>query len=223
MSSQRTVLVPRERVARWFANFSAGHGDTTFLAAADGLHASAADGAAVVARLPFARAYDGPATPAGLAASVVVPGRWGVLLVRKGGFAVATVAGERVLESKVGRRHVQGRTKAGGQSQQRFARRRDNQARQAYEAAAGHAARILSGEVAALVCGGDRTAVDQVLQDPRLRAVAAVRIEPWLAVPDPRRGVLDQAVRDGCSVAVTVSDPPNGSDGSDGQPRVASR
>ena len=47
------------------------------------------------------------------------------------------------MESKVGQRHVQGRTKAGGQSQQRFARRRDNQARAAYEAAAEHAARIL--------------------------------------------------------------------------------
>ena len=68
---------------------------------------------------------------------------WGVLLVRKGGFAVARLAAERLVESKVGQRHVQGRTKAGGQSQQRFARRRDNQARQAYEAAADHAARIL--------------------------------------------------------------------------------
>ena len=66
-----------------------------------------------------------------------------MLLVRKGGFAVARLAGDRIVESKVGQRHVQGRTKAGGQSQQRFARRRDNQARQAYEAAAEHAARIL--------------------------------------------------------------------------------
>ena len=68
-----------------------------------------------------------------------------MLLVRKGGFAVARLAGDAIEESKVGQRHVQGRTKAGGQSQQRFARRRDNQARQAYEAAADHAARILTG------------------------------------------------------------------------------
>ncbi len=207
MTGSRTVLVPGERVVRWFENFAAGHGDTTFVASADALHASAADGASAAARLPFGREYDGPADPAGFAAAMSTPGRWGVLLVRKGGFAVATVAGDRVLESKVGQRHVQGRTKAGGQSQQRFARRRDNQARQAYEAAAGHAARILTGTVAALVCGGDRSAVDQVLEDPRLRAVAAVRVGPWLDVPDPRRAVLDQAVRDGCSVAVTVTDP----------------
>jgi hypothetical protein len=115
-----------------------------------------------------------------------------------------------VRSSKVGQRHVQGRTKAGGQSQQRFARRRDNQARQAYEAAAEHAHRLLvagAGPLAALVCGGDRQAVEQVLSDPRLRPVALLRSGPWLAVPDPRRAVLDQAVIDGRSAEITVSEP----------------
>jgi hypothetical protein len=101
---------------------------------------------------------------------------------------------------------VQGRTKAGGQSQQRFARRRDNQARQAYEAAAEHAARILTGRVSALVCGGDRSAVEAVLTDSRLAHLADVRVDPWLAVPDPRRGILERAVVDGASVAVTLTD-----------------
>ncbi|HET9829166.1 MAG TPA: acVLRF1 family peptidyl-tRNA hydrolase [Nocardioidaceae bacterium] len=210
MTSPRTVLVPAERVVRWFDNFASRHGEASYAVAGGLMHASASDGASAHAALPFERAYDGPATPAALAAAVVVPRRWGVLLVRKGGFAVAAVARDRVVESKVGQRHVQGRTKAGGQSQQRFARRRDNQARQAYEAAAGHAARILIGPIAALVCGGDRTAVELVLEDPRLRAAAALRVGPWLAVPDPRRAVLDQAVRDGCSVLVTVSDPRTG-------------
>jgi hypothetical protein len=147
----------------------------------------------------------------GFAAEVREPLDWGVLLVRKGGFAVATCHGPAVVGSKVGQRHVQGRTKAGGQSQQRFARRRDNQARQAYEAAAEHAHRILVLEstvpMGALVCGGDRAAVDQVLADPRLRRLAEVRTEPWLAVPDPRRAVLEQAVRDGSSVVVELDDP----------------
>jgi hypothetical protein len=57
------------------------------------------------------------------------------------------------------------------------------------------------------VCGGDRTAVEQVLQEPRLRHLTEVRVDPWLAVPDPRRGILEQAVVDGGSVAVTVTDP----------------
>ena len=85
-----------------------------------------------------------PADAAAFAAASVRPRTGALLLVRKGGFAVARLAGERLVESKVGQRHVQGRTKAGGQSQQRFARRRDNQARQAYEAAADHAARLLA-------------------------------------------------------------------------------
>jgi hypothetical protein len=133
---------------------------------------------------------------------VAPPGDWGVLLVRKGGFAVARLVGERIVESKVGQRHVQGRTKAGGQSQQRFARRRDNQARQAYEAAADHAARILGSGSLTVVAGGDRSAVDEVLADARLRRVTVV--EPWLPVPDPRRGVLEQAVRDACAVRFEV-------------------
>jgi len=124
-----------------------------------------------------------------------------VLLVRKGGFAVARLRGDAVAEHKVGQRHVQGRTKAGGQSQQRFARRRDNQARQAYEAAADHAARILGG-VRLVVTGGDHAAVDAVLADPRLSAVTVVH--PWLPVPDPRRAVLDGAVTDAQAVAVEV-------------------
>ena len=55
------------------------------------------------------------------------------------------------------------------------------------------------------VCGGDRSAVDAVLSDPRLVHLVDVRVEPWLAVPDPRRSVLDQAVLDGASVSIEVA------------------
>ncbi|HYO39114.1 MAG TPA: acVLRF1 family peptidyl-tRNA hydrolase [Nocardioidaceae bacterium] len=210
MTGPRTVLVPRERVTRWFANFSERHGTTSLSVRDGGLHAAAADGSTAVARLPFGASYAGPADPSALTAAAATPRRWGVLLVRKGGFAVAAVVDGRVAESKTGQRHVQGRTKAGGQSQQRFARRRDNQARQAYQAAADHATRILGTDLAALVCGGDRRAVEQVLEDPRLRGISLLRVEPWLAVPDPRRAVLDQAVTDAGSVAVTVTDADGG-------------
>ena len=203
----REVLVPPARVERWVSNFEARHGETE-LSVADGrLTGRAEDGSTFEARPPFARAYAGPADPAAFAKACAPPAAWGVLLVRKGGFAIARLAAERTVESKVGQRHVQGRTKAGGQSQQRFARRRDNQARAAFEAAAGHAHRILTGSLAALVCGGDRTAVEQVLEDPRLRHLAGLRVDPWLAVPDPRRATLEQAVVHGGSVAVTVTDP----------------
>jgi hypothetical protein len=196
-----TVSVPAERVVRWAANFETRHGATAYDVRDGALEGTAADGSRFTARLPFDTAYQGPSEPVGLAVAVAPPGRWGVLLVRKGGFAVARMAGEAIAEHKIGQRHVQGRTKAGGQSQQRFARRRDNQARQAYEAAADHAARIL--RPGPLVTGGDHAAVDEVLADPRLRGLTVVG--PWLAVADPKRAVLDQAVRDAMSVRVEVT------------------
>jgi hypothetical protein len=200
-----TVLVPRERVERWVANFADRHGGAELRVTDGALSGTAADGSTFEARLPFEVDYSGPEDPVSFAAAVTAPPEWpewGVLLVRKGGFAVARVAGEQIVESKVGQRHVQGRTKAGGQSQQRFARRRGNQARQAYEAAAEHAVRILGQRPLVAVTGGDRAAVDEVLADPRLKGIAVV--EPWLPVPDPKRGVLEQALRDACSARVEV-------------------
>jgi hypothetical protein len=198
------VLVPAARVERWVLNFGGRHGGTALGVAGGALTGAASDGSTFTARLPLGASYSGLPDAAGFAAAVAAPGQWGVLLVRKGGFAVARLAGEATVESKVGQRHVQGRTKAGGQSQQRFARRRDNQARQAYEAAADHAARILGGlpRGALVVTGGDHAAVDEVLDDARLgRLVVA---GPWLPVPDPRRAVLEQAVADALSVRIEV-------------------
>jgi hypothetical protein len=209
VSTSRTVLVPAERLVRWFENFGARHGRPGLAVREGRLLATAPDGAVAEVALPFDQEYDGPADVAALREAATREVRWGLLLVRKGGFAVAAGCSPVPQWSKVGQRHVQGRTKAGGQSQQRFARRRENQARQAYEAAAEHAHRILvqeAGGVAVLVCGGDRGAVEAVLIDPRLAAVAGCRTRAWLPVPDPRRSVLDQAVADAWSVTVTVAD-----------------
>jgi hypothetical protein len=203
------VLVPASRVERWFANFEARHGGASYTVEDGLLAARAADGTIARAALPFDRAYAGAADPAGLVAALRPPGRWGVLLVRKGGFAVARLEGTALAEHKVGQRHVQGRTKAGGQSQQRFARRRENQAREAYDAAAGHAARVLGAPqpLDALVTGGDRTAVTAVLEDPRLARLAPFVVSRWLPVADPRRAVLDQAIADAAAAEVVLTDP----------------
>ena len=195
------VLVPTARWPRWVDNFTASHGASDLAVAEGELRGTAEDGSSFVAHLPFATSYDGPAEAGAFVAALRVPEVWGVLLVRKGGFAIARMSGVDLVEHKIGQRHVQGRTKAGGQSQQRFARRRDNQARQAYEAAADHAARIL--RPGPVVTGGDRPAVEEVLADVRLRGMGVV--EPWLAVPDPRRVVLDQAITDAQSLQVHVT------------------
>jgi len=67
------------------------------------------------------------------------------VLIRRAGYAVGLFDGPELLASKVGSRHIHGRTAAGGWSQKRYARRRANQADEIVEAAARAADRILSG------------------------------------------------------------------------------
>lgn len=117
----------------------------------------------------------------------------GVLLVRLGGHAAGVFSGRRLVESKVGSRNVHGRHRAGGSSQRRFERRRGEQARVALEAAADVAVRILlphRRDLEAVVLGGDRRALTEVLEDPRLRPLVSLVTERVLDVPDPRLKIL---------------------------------
>jgi hypothetical protein len=117
--------------------------------------------------------------------------RIGVLLVRRAGFAVGVFEGRALVASKVDSSYVQGTTKAGGWSQQRYARRRANQASAAFADAADVAARILGdADLDALVLGGDRPAVRSVLTDPRL-SMLPEPTGPWLQVKDPKKRVLE--------------------------------
>lgn len=116
-----------------------------------------------------------------------------MVLVRRGGQAVGVFEATALVASKVDTSYVQGTTRAGGQSQQRFARRRANQARAAFADAADIAARVLLphlDRLDAVICGGDRAAADAVLADPRLAGLRPLRREPFLTVPDPRLRVL---------------------------------
>jgi Actinobacteria/chloroflexi VLRF1 release factor len=197
----RWVDVAPERLPRWLENFAARHGDYT----ADGLHVVAADGATVDLEPP--PGASGAGTIDDLLAARY---RIGLLLARKGAVAAGIADGGQLVSSKVDTHYVQGRTAAGGWSQQRFARRRDNQARAAAAAGAAIAARVLLPEVrtlAALVCGGDRTAVDAILAAPALAPLAALRADRLLDVPEPRHAVLVTAVAQARAVRVLVRDP----------------
>jgi hypothetical protein len=187
-----TVLVPLGRVARWVSNFETRHGAAELSVLDGALHGRAPDGSTFAARLPFAREYAGPSEVAALVDAAAPPSDWGVLIVRRGGFAVARLHGSVIDEVKVGRRHVQGRTKAGGWSQQRFARRRSNQARAAFAAAGEHAERILDGLDGPLVYAGE----DAEAPEGSIRLAGHV--------PDPRRDVLEKAIADAGSVAIEV-------------------
>ena len=204
----RVVEVPPERLARWLRNFAARHGgtpDTTPVPA--GLDLLAADGARAQARLPFGGS---PSTWAELTALASEPRRTGLLLARRGGFAAGIAHGPSLLTSKVGRRYVQGRTAAGGWSQQRFARRRANQARRSADAAADAAAQLLVPESAtldALVLGGDRQVVKAILADRRLAPLSA-KVAGWfLDMPEPRYSVLRDAAEFARMVRIRVSEP----------------
>lgn len=79
----------------------------------------------------------------GLLTCLARPPRIAVLLVRKGAAAVGVADGTTLVASKVERSYVQGRTAAGGWSQQRYAHRRANQTDAAVQRAADIAARVL--------------------------------------------------------------------------------
>ncbi len=192
----RTVHTDADRFTRWVAGFEQRHGPCQITAAQDGgLLLVGADGeqAQVTSLVPLD--LRGPAHDVEeLVAAVRTAAPCAVVLVRRGGYAVAVVQlGPRpqVLASKVGTRYVQGRTAAGGWSQQRFARRRANQAGELVGAVTEHAARLLvRDDVCWLATGGDRALVEAVLADPRLRRLSALPRGPHLEVGDPRSDVV---------------------------------
>ena len=194
------LLLPAARLERWVANFEARHGPTQ-LSVSAGLIGAAEDGSTFKLSRSFDRPYEADPDISAFLSSLEPLEDWGVLLVRKGGFAAARLEADRIVSHKVGKRHVQGRTKAGGQSQQRFARRRDNQARAANLAAAEYARQIL-GSTPWIVTGGDRQAVTQVRSEIKLPAQVDSR---WLECANPNRFVLDQAIQDAMCAEVIVS------------------
>jgi hypothetical protein len=202
------VSVAVERLARWLDGFEQRHGGATATAGAAEVRLVGADGARAWLTVPFPPLVAGADDPrAALLAHVAQPRTIGVVLVRRRAHAVGVFASGELVASKVGSSYVQGSTRAGGWSQQRYARRRANQAQAAFAAAAATCARVLvprAGDLDALVCGGDRAAVEAVLADPRLDRLAGLRQDPFLAVPDPRLHVLRATPEQFGAVRVTL-------------------
>jgi Actinobacteria/chloroflexi VLRF1 release factor len=210
-ASSRHVLVEAERLEGWLGRFVERHGDTRWTASPTEVVITAADGSVAECAVPFPPLVDDGTRYAGLVAHALRPRRVGVLLVRRGGFAAGVFLGATLGTAKVGSRHVQGRSAAGGWSQQRFARRRAGQAKVAYEAAADAAALILlpvAASLDAVVLGGDRPALTAVLEDRRLVPLRALVVEARVDVPDPRRAVLEATPAQFRAVRITVTDPP---------------
>jgi peptide subunit release factor 1 (eRF1) len=117
------------------------------------------------------------------------------VLVRLGGFAVGVFEGERLVASKVGSRFVKGRHKKGGSSSGRFRRRRDEQARALIDAAGETALRVLEPwreRIEFVALGGDRRAIDSLLEDPRLAWLEERRLPRFFTTEDPRQRTLER-------------------------------
>lgn len=202
----RAVEVEPERLRGWFDRFAERHqGIARTEVSFRVVRVTANDGASATAEVPF-----GPLEAAGLDGfieHVLRPRRIALLLVRLGGHSVGVADGGVVTVSRTDRKPVHGRNSAGGWSQQRFARRREGQVRQALQAAAQDAAEVLVprlSEVDAVVLGGDQRALDALREDRRLAPVFA-RAEPRvLAVGEPRRAILDEAAQRARAVEIVV-------------------
>jgi Actinobacteria/chloroflexi VLRF1 release factor len=180
---QREVSVGVDRLERWVAGFTERHGDTLTTSAPEVVTLVGADGAQAWIDVPF------PPLSGDLIEHALRRRRIGVLLVRRSGYAAGVFEGADLVASKVGSSYVQGTTKAGGWSQQRYARRRANQASAAFADAADAAVRVFADQkLDALVAGGDREAVKAVLSDRRLAGLEPTG--PWLAVKDPKLRIL---------------------------------
>lgn len=206
----RTVLVAPERLAGWLERFAASHGAADVTAGPDFVEAHAADRSVARCEVPFPPLPPAPEDPwRALVDHALRDRRIAILLIRRGGYAAGVFDAGKLVVSKVGNRYVQGRTAAGGTSQQRFARRRENQASALIGSAVEVALRILVPQartLAALVTGGDRALIATALADPRLSTLAALPTGPWLAVVDPRRKVLQEAGQSARAVRITITD-----------------
>ena len=206
----RQLRVPAERLGRWLNGVADRHGSFEVAAGDDGaVRIDCADGTAVTLRAPFDWT-PGPAPLTGLTAAARRYRRVAVLLVRRGRWAVGVFDGPALVVSKVDSRQVQGRSAAGGWSQQRFARRRGNQTDALVSAAVETAVRVLlphADGLEALHTGGDGGLVDEVLADRRLAPLAALRREPALEVGEPTKAVLLATPEQFRAVLVHIRDP----------------
>ncbi len=204
-------MVERQRLPRWLQNFTARHGAGRDAQVGDTVLVVAADGAEARIAVPFPP-LGGPESAAPtrrLIDHVGIDRRIGALLVRRGGFAVGVLDGEQLVASRVGSGYVQGRTKAGGWSQQRYARRRDNQAQQLYDRAAATAEAILlpvAATLDAVVTGGDRSGVAAVLDRPQLAPLTRLVLPGFVATPDPRLRVLQALPGQVLAVRIGLND-----------------
>jgi hypothetical protein len=215
----RWIDVAPERFPAWISSFTERHGGAAEVTAdSAAITFTAPDGTVAECHPPFppvlgleGRLEDAGKTAGIIAAHAARDRTVGVFLFRLGGHAVGVFTGSppALAVSKTGGRPVHGRSAAGGWSQHRFARRRENQAAAAATAAADTAVRVLGAyQLDAVVLGGDKRAFAALRDDPRLRPYLEIAADRFLTVPDPRLAVLQETPRTFRAIRIRLTEPP---------------
>lgn len=120
----------------------------------------------------------------------------GVALVRLGRYAVAVYEGRRLAVSKTDTRYVKSRHHAGGTSQRRFQRVRENQIHRLYVEAAGVLERQWQpwlNRLDYVALGGEAATVNGFIKEcAMLGRLAPITLQTRLDVREPNRAALDQ-------------------------------
>ncbi|MHA7305135.1 acVLRF1 family peptidyl-tRNA hydrolase [Arthrobacter sp. TMN-49] len=196
-TATRTAFVSAARMPGWVERFSAAHGGVALLEDTDdGVRLRMRDGAAALLGAPWpddGRPGRGTDLLERLVSVAAQERRVGILLARRGGFAVGVAAAGKLLAHKVGSASARSR---GGDAGAAVAER-----------TAQEAARIWGGHsFEYLATGGDKQLVESALTVPALRQYAKLpRLAP-LAVADPKMDVLTRAAADFCSLRIRITD-----------------
>jgi peptide subunit release factor 1 (eRF1) len=129
------------------------------------------------------------------------------ILIRLGSYAIGLCEGEGLVTSKVGTGLVHSRHRQGGSSAARFRRHREKQIEYFMTRVGGHIREYLEPYAARtdyIVYGGAQTTIATLLkQCPFLGRLKGELLPPLLDIADPRQVVLEKAVRQVWSSAVT--------------------
>lgn len=203
------VEISASRVVGWVNRFAGRNsGVADLVAFTDRLEIRSGDGTLAVLEVPF-----GPMSIAGrepveaLVTHLDGVGLLGLVLVRGGAHSVGTARDGVVLSSSTDRAYLQGRTAAGGWSQQRYARRRGNQLTASLADAASTAERVLlpfADRLGGVVLAGDSAALQRVMSEPALAPLAGLPSRTFGDIPEPRRAVLDAVAQRSLVVRILV-------------------
>jgi hypothetical protein len=203
------VEISAHRVVGWVNRFAGRNtGVEDLRAFPDRLEILGGDGTLARIEVPFGPMSVGDREPVeALVSHLAGIGLVGLILVRGGAHSVGTAKDGVVLSSSTDRAYLQGRTAAGGWSQQRYARRRGNQLTASLSDAANTAERVLlpfAPRMGGLVLAGDASALRKVMAEPGLQALLALPSRTFGDIPEPRRAVLDAVAERSLVVRIVV-------------------